>query len=73
MDQHRREAESRGETFSEPLPGSDRSKRKKGRFIFFWVSGDLLISFSCLHYRLRANTAAHWRGGQKKMIKTFFW
>ena len=32
---HRLEAESRGESFNEPLPGSDRPKHKKRRFLFF--------------------------------------
>ena len=29
------EAEARGETFTEPMPGSDLPKRKKRRFLFF--------------------------------------
>lgn len=34
-DQRRREAEARGETFREPVPGSDRRNPKKRRFFFF--------------------------------------
>ena len=33
--QRRLEAESRGEAFNEPVPGSDRPTRKKRKFLFF--------------------------------------
>ena len=35
--QRRLEAESRGEAFNEPVPGSDRPTRKKRKFLFFFA------------------------------------
>ena len=34
-DQRRKDAEARGEKFTEPMPGHDLPKKKKRRFLFF--------------------------------------